>query len=374
MGHTNICSFDIANTELLILNHIPPFHFRTFTMNSNYLFRLKSFSRNWIVLTTLLLLALMFLRGTPAWASSGRELNATVPKPTATPLPTPVPPATATPHVSPPENDDRGSGGGQSSAAQPTNTPTEKAAAQKLTATVKAQRLNVRSGPGTGYLVIGVLQQGNQIEVLEQNPKGTWWRICCVPGSDIRGWVSMSLVEPDFDITQAQKLIPQAVDIPPTPTSVPTQPVSSEVTSNTVAAAISGSAIEIHIVQSPTFPIQGEIVTLVISVTNPTTIDAIDVELRDELPEGLSLVDISTAENSIVQQDVTENVRQVYSILWPLITAQGEMSATVRLQIDPSLPDGVVLDNLAFAGATNLPGNTAGISIGMPPVDLPSFQ
>ena len=50
---------------------------------------------------------------------------------------------------------------------------------------VTAYQLNIRSGPGAYYLVVGVLSQGDRVEVLEtQMVDGTLWaRID-------RGWVS----------------------------------------------------------------------------------------------------------------------------------------------------------------------------------------
>lgn len=68
---------------------------------------------------------------------------------------------------------------------------------------------------------------------------------------------------------------------------------------------------------------------------------------------------------------MTENLREVYSVVGP--TQQG-VTATAHLRVDPTLENGMVLDNLVFAGASNLPGSTNGISFGLPPLTLPDFQ
>lgn len=328
---------------------------------------LKKVGQSWIALIALLVLLLMVVRGTPLWAATIREINQTVPIPTATKLPTPVPPATATPK--PPSN----SGGGGQQAQQPTSTPTQQTEnGSRFTGTVKSATLNVRSGPGTGYLVIGVLKEGDKLEILEQNAKGDWWRVCCLSGTDVRGWVSANFITPDFDTAQAQQLLPVATNVPalptPTATTAPAQEISTTVEDAT------NMVIELSFVASPVYPLPGSIVTMQFTVTNPTAIDGIDVELRDELPKGISIVEVSAAENALLQQDVTENLREVFSVLWPTLASGETVTATARLQIEPTVPLGTVLDNLFFAGGTNIPGSTAGISIGMPPASLPDFQ
>ena len=47
--------------------------------------------------------------------------------------------------------------------------------------------LNVRSGPGTSFRVVGVLQQNQVVQVLECNPSNTW---CRIQDRTIQGWAS----------------------------------------------------------------------------------------------------------------------------------------------------------------------------------------
>lgn len=332
---------------------------------------LKITAKNWLAVLVFSLALCGLAQGTPLWAAAGREINQTVPPVTPTPLPTPVPPATATsaPPSAPPSS---GSGGQQASSPAKTSTP-QPAQANKLTGSVKSKTLNVRSGPGTGYLIIGVLKLGDKLEVVEQNAKGDWWRVCCLPGTDVRGWVSSSFIKPDFDVVKAQKLLPVATNVPAAPTPTPTV-LATKTLSNTKGASASVAAITVDFVQSPTFPLQGMLVTMQFTVTNPSGIDAFDVELRDELPQGLSIVNVSAVDTAIVQKDVTENLREVYSVVWPKLAPAEIVTATAHLRVDPELGNGMVLDNLVFAGASNLPGSTNGISFGMPPQTLPDFQ
>ena len=62
-----------------------------------------------------------------------------------------------------------------------------------LVGNVSAQRLNIRSGPGTGYTACGSYYEGDRILVLEQvYAGGAYW------GCTHRGWVCMNYVQPDF--------------------------------------------------------------------------------------------------------------------------------------------------------------------------------
>jgi hypothetical protein len=123
------------------------------------------------------------------------------PRPTATPThtPTPLPTATFTP------------------TPLPTDTPTPDAPPSA----VLTANANLRSGPGVAYAVVVSLTSGTTVEVLEQDPQSTWFRVQ-VEGSDTTGWISMSLVTYDFDINS----IPVAEVIPPTPTFAPVVPTT----------------------------------------------------------------------------------------------------------------------------------------------------
>ena len=61
---------------------------------------------------------------------------------------------------------------------------------EKLTGTVTASVLNIRSGAGTGYTVVGKLYRDQDVEILEQKTvNGVLWGRCS------QGWVSMDYVD-----------------------------------------------------------------------------------------------------------------------------------------------------------------------------------
>ena len=121
--------------------------------------------------------------------------NTPVP-PANTPVPptnTPVPPATNTP------------------------VPTTAAPVAGPHFTVNSDQVNVRSGPGTAFAIVGTVQQGNRFDIGGRNAAGDWLEFCCVNGQ--RGWIFAQLLI----VSQATTSLPLAQFIPaaPAPTNTP---------------------------------------------------------------------------------------------------------------------------------------------------------
>ncbi|MEW5957535.1 MAG: SH3 domain-containing protein [Chloroflexota bacterium] len=128
------------------------------------------------------------------------------PSPTFTPLPSPTPPATSTATPLP-----------------PTATPLPSTATPlPLPQVASAVTVNVRSGPGTNYPVIGSLPPGVSVAVVGRNEGSTWWQIQGPDGST--GWVAGAVVQ----ASNVGAGIPVAAapppPQPPTPTPVPATP------------------------------------------------------------------------------------------------------------------------------------------------------
>jgi uncharacterized protein YraI len=68
------------------------------------------------------------------------------------------------------------------------------AAAGSTTAAVLANRLNLRAGPGAGERVLGVLIQGEQVQVLGRSDDGVWWQVQTADGD--RGWAAARYLQP----------------------------------------------------------------------------------------------------------------------------------------------------------------------------------
>ena len=132
------------------------------------------------------------------WSGPPLELTATSLPPSPTPrvpAPTPAPPTlTSTPEP-------------------PTPTP-----AFLPSVVGRAGGVNVRSGPGTAYPLLAILEEGQQFDIVGRNPAGDWWQICCLAGE--QGWVYARLVD-TAGATGAVAVVANIPTPPPKPTDTP---------------------------------------------------------------------------------------------------------------------------------------------------------
>ena len=128
------------------------------------------------------------------------------PLPTATlePTSTPQPTATTIPIVDTPEQT-------PALEPEPTDTPEEK---QVPLVTTDENNVNMRSGPGTEYDVVGTLEAGQSLEIVGRNADSSRWQVST---SDGLSWVADSVVT----ASNADDSIP-VVEAPPAP--FPTEP------------------------------------------------------------------------------------------------------------------------------------------------------
>lgn len=81
-------------------------------------------------------------------------------------------------------------------AGDPTSTPIPPSPTPTALLTAQAQvigdALNVRSGPGTEYAVVGQIRRDETYHVVGRNANSSWWQICCLAGD--AGWVASNLV------------------------------------------------------------------------------------------------------------------------------------------------------------------------------------
>ena len=94
----------------------------------------------------------------------------------------------------------------------PMATPPPSATQPPNSGRVTAYGLNVRSGPGIAYPIVGGLRLGDSVEVVGKNATGTWLQIVYLADSDGRGWVAAAYV----DLTGSLAEVPE-VSAPPPP-------------------------------------------------------------------------------------------------------------------------------------------------------------
>jgi len=85
-------------------------------------------------------------------------------------------------------------------------------------ATVIALSLNMRSGPGTAYPVIGGLAQGQSCPIVGRNFPSSWWQLHCANG--LVGWVDAAYTTETGSLANTPAVTAPAPP-PPPPTAVP---------------------------------------------------------------------------------------------------------------------------------------------------------
>lgn len=303
---------------------------------------------------------------------------------------------------------------------------TPRAITGDLTAVVNAQpRLLVRDVDGVSGEIVGRISDSATVEVVARNAVGDWWYVCCVDGTMTEGWVNASFLVPNFDVAQANTLIPlfgeespvlqlptptptpaqlslpvitkmpkivqqaqstptpvtvevptaapTATEVaPPTPTPAPT--TSGAVPSDAATTLSSSTLLQAVAWQEPAFAAPGDTVLLRYLITNTGTETAREVQVRNELPSALVLDQGAGSPAAYFDQQSTETGATVYSLLWESVPAGESVSATVAVTLAPDVSHGSVIYNLAAVGASNAEAQTATITISTPPAGLPLFQ
>ena len=176
--------------------------------------------------TSIRMWSTLFLLGTAALvlAGCGAMGAQATPLPTRTPLPTFTPTSEAAVVApAPVQEQPAQEQPAQEQPAQeqppqeqaPTDTPTPTPAPQNAQLVLN-DIVNVRSGPGTTYGLLGSEQQGAIFPITGKNPEGTWWQIN-YKGSP--GWVFGQLVA-----VTGGEAVAVAQNIPPAPTAPPPPP------------------------------------------------------------------------------------------------------------------------------------------------------
>jgi hypothetical protein len=173
------------------------------------------------------------------------------------------------------------------------------------------------------------------------------------------------LLQPNFDPALATQLIPIFGQ------AQPSQTAPAQATATPQVAAT--QPISLTLSQNPPFVWQGKTFDLVITVVNPNDSALRNLEISNEIAGGLTYVSAGGEGAPTVTERATETGTLVI-LRWPNIPADAIVNAQITVTVDPTLPNGSVIDNLAAARATNGEYTTGGLTIGLPPVSIPDFQ
>ncbi len=148
---------------------------------------------------------------TPTVASpAAASPEATVAAPADTPTAVKVTMATMTPTVPAP-----------TPTAKPTATsaPSPTPAPAKPEGIITGDEVNLRSGPDTGYAIVGKATLSQTVQILGRNSKGNWWQICCLNPQKESAWISAEFVQPTLPLTNTLAAAP-VIEFPATLTGV----------------------------------------------------------------------------------------------------------------------------------------------------------
>jgi hypothetical protein len=146
----------------------------------------------------------------PLTAAKATDTPTVAPTPTLlkAPTATPVPPEpTATPLLT---------------ALAPEARPEQ---GRRVEGTVTAYGLNVRTGPGTAYPIVGGLSLGDAVEVVGENAAGDWLQITYPAGGESQGWIAAAYV----DLTGSLAEVPKVSAPPPPTAAMESRPTSTAV-------------------------------------------------------------------------------------------------------------------------------------------------
>jgi hypothetical protein len=146
---------------------------------------------------------------TPTIVSLAAAETSVTPTPTTVPTATPTEALTATP-----------------TPLQPTDTlaPSQltASASSRVEGKVTAYGLNVRTGPGMAYPIIGELSLGDSVEIVGKNAAGDWLQIAYPVGGESQGWIAAAYT----DLAGSLAAVPEA-SAPPPPPPTPTAAMAS---------------------------------------------------------------------------------------------------------------------------------------------------
>jgi len=200
-------------------------------------------NRRTFVLATTLLVAVLSVTGcdlpmggaAPTPTVVSLEAAKATDTPTVAPTPTLLKAPTATPV--PPEPTALGQ-------AQDTATPVPMAAlvVSRVEGKVTAYGLNVRTGPGTAYPIIGGLSLGDAVEIVGKNAAGDWLQITYPAGGESQGWIAAAYVDLTGSLAEVAEVSAPPLP-PPTPTLMPAPMPTPEFTGKLVFQVCNGCDI-----------------------------------------------------------------------------------------------------------------------------------
>ena len=268
-------------------------------------------------------------------------------------------------------NSDAGNGAStgdnNSDAGAPTDTADEAAdfepsKATGITGVVTAVTLNLRKEAKATAHVIDTLFLNDEVTILGRNQNGDWWYVCCGARTQLAGWVSKQFVSATLNSAEAMTVIPLAAGAEQTASA--TAPTGT----------LDDGSLLLEMRPLPSFAWQGQTIAIQFVVRNRSQEALSDVQLRSDLPAELAVVTAETGSQGEVTYTGARENGPIFTIDWPALQANGQVTATVTVKVATDVADGALIDSLAVVKTTQGAEALAGITLAMPPVVLPQFR
>jgi uncharacterized protein YgiM (DUF1202 family) len=132
------------------------------------------------------------------------------------------------------------------------------------------QRLNVRSGPGTTFDSLGVIEAAGVVTLSGKNATASWYQIDYSAGPGGRGWVTSQYIQTDATadlpvlddfgkvVTPGTPGVPSSQDDPATPTIGPAYPDGDSTSNPAIRVTFSGTGTHQFIYSSQVSAPQGD--------------------------------------------------------------------------------------------------------------------
>jgi len=166
---------------------------------------------------------------------------------------------------------------------------------------------------------------------------------------------------------------PNAMATPTADANATSTPTPTATATVAVPTTVPDFGLLLQMESAPALVMQGDEVEVRFVVTNPGDVAAVNVQVRNEVPPALILVESSVDGGEATAETNSTGVT-ILHLTWPSLAAGGQTEAIVRFTVAANTADGAIIDNLAVAWADNAAAHTAGLSIGMPPALLPTFD
>lgn len=158
-------------------------------------------------------------------------------------------------------------------------------------ASPNGQAVNCRSGPGTGWPVVVLLNPGQTAEIVGHNAEGTWWYVKNPAAPGTFCWMSAAFTATSGDLS--------GVPVVAAPPTSPAPPTSAAVVVTDVSVSIDPEDIQVG---GCVGPIQPSTITAVIEVNGP-----IKIQYHFETEQNGAFPIHSLNFNKAGQKDVTQD-------------------------------------------------------------------